>query len=444
MHYSPDEVTKLRKTRADADRYAQMEAHLKECAECRDTMSVLDEMDVVLLGAEVWEDVPIFQGRAPGIRELLTERAKIEQQNEAAFRRLKPYLKVPGAFEDAQIEKDARFHDPGVVRMLTSQAADRLEKTPKFSLQIANAACAIARKLTEEPPRSQQQLLGCALREQANALRLLGSFREAIAALDEAEPILRALPEGAFDLAIVDYIRGSVVIQFPDRVDEALQLARRAIPIFRQFGDEHRELSARLLEAITVETLEGPAAAAQVYEHVISLSARLNQKEIAAHAYHNAAGQYAELGQLDKAQWYYAEALGRRDVLGNAVGKANTEWQLARLLVLRGELEEGAKCLSVSRRNLLEMGLREEHGLATLDWAGARLALGWPDGVAAACREIVVHYESEGADRNARMALACVHEALRQGTATPKLLRDVRNYLTQLPRNPSVAFQPAS
>ena len=162
------------------------------------------------------------------------------------------------------------------------------------------------------------------------------------------------------------------------------------------------------------------------------------------HAYHNAATAFVELNNLDIAERYYAEALAGYDQQGNSAGKANTEWELARTLVLRGHFEQGARALDAARRNLLDLGLRVDHGLATLDWATARLALNRSEGVAAACAEIMMHYESEGATRNARLALAYVHEALRQGTASPSLIRQVRDYLTQLQRNPFALFQPAT
>jgi tetratricopeptide (TPR) repeat protein len=440
MHYSDDQFAMWRRNQLQAEEHSAMQSHLSDCEECRRMLTIYEEMDEAFRLQEVWDSVALFlDRRPPRLAALMAEYKRIEHENEEAAKKLKPYLKSPMHFMDADFAGDPRLHDAGVARMLVAQAASRHEKSPKFALQLAAAACTIARKVPAQP-----LLLGCALREKGTALRFLGQFKEAIQALDEAEPIFLAMPDGAFDLAIVAYVRSVIAVRFAERAGEALTLARSAIATFREFGDAHRELSARLVEAEALEITEGYRAAAESYERVISLASRLDRQEIAAHAFNNAANEYAELREFDKAKLYYMEALARHDQFGNAVGKAYPDWGLARLLVLSGEMEAGVKSLETARGDLLKLGLREEHALATLDWAGARLALNRPDGVAAACQEIVLRYESEGATRNARLALAYVHEGLRQGTATPALILQVRNYLVQLSNNPSVAFQPAT
>jgi hypothetical protein len=79
-----------------------------------------------------------------------------------------------------------------------------------------------------------------------------------------------------------------------------------------------------------------------------------------------------------------------------------------------------------------------------LEWAEARLAAGAPAGVAAACARIVITFGSERMERNARIALAFLHEALAAGTATPGIVRHVRLYLEELPAAPERAFALAS
>jgi hypothetical protein len=56
----------------------------------------------------------------------------------------------------------------------------------------------------------------------------------------------------------------------------------------------------------------------------------------------------------------------------------------------------------------------------------------------------MVAFESERMERNARLALAYLHEALAAGTATPSIVRYVRAYLEELPAAPDRVFTPAS
>lgn len=440
MHYSDDELATFRNDR-QAVQHAAIETHLRECSECRETLALFDEVDEGLCDPEVWSHVPAFLTRPSRLDEALAMKAAIERQNAAAVQRLAPRLKTPLHFEDANVADDPRFCDAGVVRMLTKEAAELREKSPKFALQLATAACVIATKLESEPIDSQRLLLAVALREKANALRFHGRFTDALRALEEAKTLFSALPNPSFDIAIVEYVRASVVIQLGHN-GEALKLARTASRVFREFRDQERQLKAQMIEAIALDCLARRAEALEVYERLILLASELGQQNIAAYGFQNAAISYAELGEIDKAERYNAEALARYDELGVDVEKARTEWELARLLVLRGNLDQGAKALDLVRRELLDLGLRDDHGLATLDWAGVRLALDRPDGVADACREIIVHFDSEGATRNARLALAHLQEALRTGEATSRLVLGVRDYLKQLPRDPAAVFQP--
>jgi len=441
MHYSVDDLSQLRAHTTDDPRRAAMEAHLAGCSDCRETLAFFDEVENGLRSREVWENVALFAAPPAGVEQALAEKAAIERDDADATRRLSPLLKSAMHFDEARILGDTRFHHAGVVRVLVAKAATEREQSPKFALRIANAACEIARRIIE-PLRFQGLLLARALRERANALRFLGEFHQALATLDEAEGILRRLPEGAFDLAIVAYIRSTVVIQFEERSEEALALAQAAARVFREFHDIEREMAARLAEAIALRRLHGSAAAAEAYETIISTARAAGEKNILAYAYQNAAVAYAELADLDKAERYYLEALALYDELGVAVEKARVEWELGRMLALRGRLHDATSALYIARRKLFELGLRDDHALATLDWVSLRLATDRSEGVAEACREIIVHFKSEGATRNARLALAHLTEALRAGQATPALAQSVRAYLEDLARHPGALFSP--
>jgi hypothetical protein len=111
---------------------------------------------------------------------------------------------------------------------------------------------------------------------------------------------------------------------------------------------------------------------------------------------------------------------------------------------MRGALQVSVESLASSRGRLFELGLLDDHALATLDWCEFRLALDEPTGVAEACRQIILRYESESMTRNARLALAHLQEALRKESATPALVREVRDYLASLPRRPDRPFVPSS
>jgi hypothetical protein len=117
---------------------------------------------------------------------------------------------------------------------------------------------------------------------------------------------------------------------------------------------------------------------------------------------------------------------------------------LAFIAARRGDLAGSAAALDARRRDFLQLGLKNEYALATLHWAEVRLELGQPEGVADACRAIIMQFEAEGMRQKAAVALDYVNRALAAGRATPALIHEVRQYLTRLPRRPDVPFLPAA
>jgi len=408
-----------------------------ECFEC--------EFESMAVDPAVWRDVDAFLTPPRRLGEARAARMAVETENALAARRIAPLLKSPLRFLDADVAGDPAFQTPGAVRMLCAEAHSLLDRWPKFSAALAAAAAEIAKKL-EAPVASRQFLLAMALRERANALRYLGSFREALEALAEAEKLFRAGDASLvpFELAIVFYIRGTVLVQFDETTEKALDISRRAITIFREYGDESRELAAQLVEAGALHYLRRSPEALAAFEKLISAARRLNQKATLAYALQNAAVSYTDLLRLEEAEHCDAEAVALYDELGVTTEKARIAWDLAIIAIRRGDLRDGAGALDAARRELLRLGLKNDHALATLDWAEVRLAMNESDGVAAACREIMLELESVGMMQKARLALAYVHEALARNRATPALVREVRTYLARLPRRPHISFRPDS
>lgn len=423
----------------------QVEIHIAECAECRDRLEVESAIERDLRDHRVWRDVEQFQGRPARLNDFLTEARRIEREDGDAARRLAPLFKSPLAFEDAEIVSDPRFHTEGVVRKLCAEAERLHDRRPNLSLEYATAAAEIAKRL-DATSASRLSALAIAIREQATALRFLGEFKKALMLLDEAEALLQKIPGGAYDLAVAWYVRSSVLLQLDDadKNREALSLVQRAGSVFEEYADDPRLLRTKILEAVCFLHMDRAADALSADENVIALARAQGDGNLLAYGFKNAAEALVILRNLEKAERYYSEALTLYDELGVLVESARCEWLLARVLGLRGGLQRSAESLEAARLKLWGLGLRDDHALATLDWSEMRLALDRPDDVAEACRQIIVHYESEAMTRNARLALACLHEALRKRQATPRLVREVREYLALLPRYPDRPFVPST
>lgn len=441
-HCDDDTLSRFGLDPALVDDPESVAAHLGDCDACRVRLATLTEVDEAIRASETWEQIDTLLAPPARLDEAVALEARLDEEDRAAERLLAPLLASPLRFRDANIAENPKAHHAGVVRQLCVAAHSLHEQRPEFSLLLARTAYAIAFQLEDGPQAPRRFCMALSLREGANAFRYLGRFVEALNALSDAEKLFDETP-GAdpFDIAIVWFIRATVWMKV-GQLEDAWSLSRRAAQVFHDYGDRIRELGALLVEASCLEHAGNNLEAATAYAAVAARARAEGHRNILSRTVNNAGNAYLNLERFDEAEQCYIEALVVYDELGLATEKARVEWSLAVVLVRRGDLAKGAERLNAARGELHRLGLLNDHTLATLDWAAARLALGESAGVVEACKDIVIRFESEGMMKNARLALAYVHEALARRTATPTLLQQVRIYLEHLPTRPNLAFAP--
>lgn len=397
-----------------------------------------EELEKALRDPETWAAVDALRSRPARFQEALAVKARIDAEDAAAARLLSPLLRSPLRFRNAAIHRNPKAQTAGVVRYLCAAANERHEKRPEFSLELTLSAYDVALALPASSPK--RFCMALSLRERANALRYLGRFTEALQALDSAEELFDESPAAdPHDLAIVYLIRATVFVE-SERLEEARLLSRRAARVFRTYGDGSRELAALLVEATALHFGGRNGEAVKAYDRIAAAARVKGDRTLLARALTHAASAHLELGSLDDAEAALVEALVVFDEIDLVTEKVRVAWSLALVQVRRGDLLTGAASLDAARLELERLKLVNDHALATLDWAFARLAIGDTSGVAAECRRIVMRFESEGMMKSARIALAQLHEALAAGKATPTLITEVRRYLELLPSRPDAAF----
>lgn len=428
----------------DGEGAPEVEAHLEHCDVCRSGVTFYREIEGALRGQQTWTTVDTALKPGSRVAEILEYRRRKEDEEREARAFLERVISSPLKFRYAKIADRPRYRTEGMVRVLCAEANARHEQRPTFSQQIAAAAYNVARQLTNVSDREKRGLMGMALREHASALRYLGKFTDALKLLEYAEKLFNGTP-GAdpFDLAIVRLNR-AIIFMKSERLAEGGALAREVAAVFREYGDTKRELSAVMVEALCLLFSGRARQASDTFEHVITLSRTVGDVQTLACALNNCATALTDVGDLDRAERYYIEAILLFDELGSETEKARVEWSLAVITMSRGELADAAKRLGEVRRKLAELGLTNDAALATLQWAETRVALGQLRGVADACQGLVVSFESEGMQRQARYALAVLNEAISAGRATPDLLRELRAYLERLPSHPDEDFRPTA
>lgn len=441
-HYDDDTLSHFALDPALVDDAEGVTLHLGICDACRERVAALAEVDAAMRHAETWAGVEHLVTRPADLEKTLALKARLDEEDRAAERLIAPLLDSPLRFRDANLSENPKARHAGTVRRLCAAAHGLHEERPQFSLLLARTAYAIAFKLDKGPQTGRRFWMALSLREAANAFRYSGRFAEALNALKDAENLFNQSPASdPHDIAIVWFIRATVFTEL-GTLEEARDLARRAAQTFRDYGDRSRELGSLLIEAHCLYYAGNYVEAVVAHEALAARARAEGNRDILARALNDTASAYLNLGQLERAEQSYIDALVLFDELSLATEKARVGWSLALVLVRRGEIARGATRLDAARAELQRLGLLHDHGLATLDWAAARLALGELDGVAEACKGIVMRFESEGMMKNARLALAYVHEALARRTATPALLEQVRMYLKLLPSRPTSTFAP--
>lgn len=422
---------------ADGDAIA---AHLEECEACRGQFTDFVEIDDAMRDPRTWASVDALRSQASRFQEALALKARIDAEDAAAARLLSPLLRSPLRFRNAAIPRNPKAQTAGVVRYLCAAANERHEKRPEFSLELTLCAYDVALALGPASSSPKRFCMALSLRERANALRYLGRFTEALRALDSAEELFDESPAtDPHDVAIVRLIRATVFVE-SERLDEAHRLSRQAARVFRRYGDRPREFTALLVEATALHFAGRNSDAAAAYGRIAATARAEGDRALLARALTHAASANLDLGRLDEAERALVEALVIFDEIDLGTEKARAAWSLALVQIRRGDLVAGAIRLDAARLELKRLGLVNDHALATLDWAFARLAIGDASGVAAECRRIVMRFESEGMMKSAGIALAHLHEALAAGNATPTLVSEVRRYLERLPAHPDAPF----
>jgi tetratricopeptide (TPR) repeat protein len=441
-HYTEDELELYSIDPAATPDRAALESHLDECEQCRGLLAFIEKIDAALREKLPWILSEEFRNQPtrPAPDELFRLAETIDRERAEARALLPPLLQSPLAFRRAALEKQTALHTSGLVQVLSDTASGLHERQPQFALALADTAISIALTLARRGALRSLGALGVAWKERANALRLLGRFKDADEALTRAEEAFRKDPgTTAHDLATVWFGRATVYMK-SERLQEAGELAAAAARNFLEFGDTARYLNALLVRGSVLYLRGDHAAAASVFEEIAAKARERRDRALLARALQNAAASYAEIRQYAQARRYDIEALAIYDELGLETEKVRTGWTLGSIAVAAGDLDEGIRQLDRARGEFEALGLTNDAALARLEMGEALLLADRPEELRELLRDVVMHFTSEGMMRNARIAIAHLHEALAANRVTPELVRQVRVYLERLPANPNAPF----
>jgi len=442
-HYTEEELADYAFDPRTYGEKAEVEAHLADCPECRERLAFIERIDGALREPTPWEISDDLRSEPPPVPDVLRNRAiRIDEEAAAARALLAPLLASPVRFRNARVEEVPHFHTTSTVAALYREARKLSERQPQFALLVVNAAVSIATKLATARTLRSNLHFGRAYLERGWILFLIGRYNDAEQSLDRAESIYDQEPEATgWDLAWVWLIRANIYVE-SERMGPARLLALAAARQFHIFGDLVMYLNARLLIAIVLSEEGDHRASVEVSEEIIRITRERRDTLLLARALQNCAETHLLLREFDKALPLYLEAYAIWDELGLEVERIRTSWSLATLDTEMGRLENGIQRLDETYRAFEALGVVNDAALVRMELSEALLRAGRPETVPDLLRDAAVNFASEGMMRNARIALAYLHEAIEQNRLSADLVRHVRTYIEHLPFQPTLAFVP--
>src|SRR5258708_6844584 len=184
-HYTEEELELFSIDPAAVPDRTGLESHLTDCEDCRRQLAFIEKIDAALRQELPWILSEEFRHQpvrtAPD--ELFRLAETIDRERAEARALLQPLLQSQLAFRGAALEKQTVLHTSGLVHVLSDTASGLHEREPQFALAVADTAISIALTLARQGILRSLGVLGVAWKERANALRLLGRFKDAEEAL---------------------------------------------------------------------------------------------------------------------------------------------------------------------------------------------------------------------------------------------------------------------
>lgn len=437
QHVDTDLLIDLIEDRLGPELELEIGQHLDRCPECESEVESLREIIGELHKPEVWGErlpewtmSPVTQFSS----ELSALATRLEEEERTGRRIVEVLVELPQDEWPDALEQMAPSPRAGVARALLEAAHARLNASPDLSLTLTKHATRTASAIpADEYDSSTLALLRAACaKEQANAYRLLGRYRDALAALDAAAAHLSTVSASGLELAAVDFVRGTVLRDM-GKLDEALQLAHRAADEALAFGDIHRLVHYRMLEAGVRATAGDAATAREITLELVRLAERESDTTTLALLFGNLGSLSVRLGDDATAAIHMRKAAELYGRLEMRIPSVRMRWTLALMLLRQGRLTEAEAKLAEVAQSFSDLHLRVERALVQLDLAEVLLAANRINEVQTICRDILRTLQQESVGPAVMTALAYLRESAAMSTLDAAAIQEARALLQQVP-----------
>jgi tetratricopeptide (TPR) repeat protein len=448
MSYHPDRQALERFARGEVFRHEarRIADHLRSgCHACQ------REVDGLLPLADPLNplsplDRPAVEGKGGPWPRLDIERLKghfvrLRREREAAPARVEELLALSPRERQAALRANPRYSTLAVCDQLIETGFQAGFDDPARAIALVELAIELADRVD---PAAYGHAVVADLKGRAwaflgNARRLGSDLRGAEEALDLAQSLANEGSGDPLEQARLLDFRASLAAD-RGRFEEAIELLDMVIDIYAEVNEPHRMGRALLGKGVVVGQQGDPAMAATLIGSSLPLLDRDREPRLLLWASHNLAwftdeaGQHAEaLAQLESFAHLY-------DEFPDAAAPARRLWLAGRIAAGLDRFAEAEAALREVERRFLDAGDAYDAAVVTMDLAALLLRLGRNREVAALAAETFPILVSQDVHHHALAALVAFTHAVEKDCATPKLARDIANFLIRASRNPRLQF----
>lgn len=409
--------------------------HLAACTECRERLEMFRMIANALRDEPVWDETPVSEAPVPEtIANLRSFADRMAIEDEEAVLAIPDLLDGPRESWMQNLHRHPECRTAGVVRKLLEAVPAALDQMPRDAVELTALAVEIADHLEDATP----QLRGAAWRERAYALFYTGDFAAAETAVSVAELHFGGAVVSEYDLARVGVVR-ALVERGLESYSSAIEHARESARRFENFGDEQRSARARLAEAHLLMSRHE-------YDKAYATLSALAEEPAEADDYGRVLGTLGfccwKLGRVEESLRAYDKASAILEETGAHSDAMRSRWGAAQVVAGAGRLDDAIKRLQHVVPELERLGMMAAATQASLEMAEILVVQGDFAMAGEICQIAMdrFHRAQLSYTAPALTALALMHEAMINQTATPTLVSHVREYLRRIPDEPNLLF----
>lgn len=374
---------------------------------------------------------PPAETRAEASTAVPTE-SRAEARVETLYRRL---MRMPAAGRRRLVREDEAFAHPELCRRLLTASGDRVFRDPVEALALAELTVELADRLGD------LELVLLARLELANALRVRGETGTAEREIRRAEALLAELGAPPQLEGRLCQVRSSLAT-VRHRFAEALELADRAVELFRRAGASKWESEALVGKSHLLSQAERPSDALRALREALPLLDPESHLRLFVIALHNLVNGLNALGYTIAARSLLADLQQLHERLGDPLNLLRFRWLEGRILRDLGQLGKAEEAFSEAQRGFVELDLPYNSALVALDLAEVYLQQSRSFKLRELVRGMFPIFQSRNVHREALAALILFRESVALHTADLDLVRRLAGYLEQAKHNPKLRFLP--